>query len=335
MEWEFEHLHGPLGGVTEGPVWTGSGLLFTHVPTSRVFHFDPFTHRVDVAFRDTGRANGLAVDRAGRVFGCAGAARAVVQLARDDRHRLLPCTVDGARLNGPNDLVIDRKDRIWFTDPVGRGASYHQPEIDHASVFRLDPAPGHRDGYLLRRMTFDTDYPNGILLSRDERTLYVAVGGYHLPARELRAYPLRDDDTLGAYRTLHTFGREYPSPEERASAPRTRRGYVERYGVDALGVHRGIDGMCLDADGNIAAAAGWHEAGPGPMIYVLSPQGRVLETHPVPVRVPTNCCFGGPDHDDFYLTSNEGHLLRARATVRRGWLPHLTRRGRDTGGDLT
>ena len=53
-------------------------------------------------------------------------------------------------------------------------------------------------------------------------------------------------------------------------------------GQDARGVQRGVDGMCLDTEGNIVACAGWREAGPGPMIYVFAPSGRVLETHPVP-----------------------------------------------------
>ena len=57
--------------------------------------------------------------------------------------------------------------------------------------------------------------------------------------RELRAYPLRDDDTLGSSTVLHTFGE------------------------DSRGVQRGVDGMCLDTEGNIIACAGWREAGPG------------------------------------------------------------------------
>ena len=53
--------------------------------------------------------------------------------------------------------------------------------------------------------------------------------------------------------------------------------------------------MCLDTDGNIVATAGWEESGPGPMIYVFSPRGRVLATHPVPADRPTNCSFGDAD----------------------------------------
>ena len=102
--------------------------------------------------------------------------------------------------------------------------------------------------------------------------------------RELRAYPLQDDDTLGVYAVLHTFGQD------------TR-------------VHRGIDGMCLDTDGNIIATAGWRAAGPGPMIYVFAPSGRVLETHPVPVDMPSNCTFGDADLSTLYVTTSGGHLF--------------------------
>ena len=110
----------------------------------------------------------------------------------------------------------------------------------------------------------------------------------------MRAYPINDDGSLGSFRTLHTFGR------------------------DANAVHRGIDGMCLDADGNIVATAGWEQGGPGPMLYVFSPTGRVLETHPIACNRPTNVCFGGPGLTTLYVTSTDGHFYRAE-TDRVGW----------------
>ena len=76
--------------------------------------------------------------------------------------------------------------------------------------------------------------------------------------------------------------------------------------------------MTLDRDGNIVATAGWEVAGAGPMIYVFSPTGRVLETHPVPAIRPTNCCFGGPDMMTLFVTTTQGHFFRAE-THRRGW----------------
>jgi len=161
-------------------------------------------------------------------------------------------------------------------------------ELGHESVYRLDPQP---DGsWQIRRMTFDTTRPNGLLVSRDGRTLYVAQSAYgENQKRELRAYPI-EGDRLGPYEVLHNF---YP--------------------------HRGIDGMCWDSEGNIVATAGWQQSGPGPMIYVFAPSGRVLETHPVPVDRPTNCTFGGPDLGTLFVTTATGYVFRAR-TERQGWL---------------
>jgi gluconolactonase len=77
--------------------------------------------------------------------------------------------------------------------------------------------------------------------------------------------------------------------------------------------------MTLDADGNIIVCAGWEAAGPGPMIYVFSPTGRVLATHPLRADRPTNCCFGDPDMKTLYVTTGGGHLFRAR-TDHVGWI---------------
>ena len=94
--------------------------------------------------------------------------------------------------------------------------------------------------------------------------------------------------TVGPYTLLHTFGSDYK------------------------GVHRGITGMCLDSEGNIVACAGWERSVAGPMVYVFSPKGRILETQPVPTE-PTNCTFGGAGLDALYVTTSEGHLYRVRA----------------------
>ena len=76
--------------------------------------------------------------------------------------------------------------------------------------------------------------------------------------------------------------------------------------------------MCLDTDGNIVATAGFEQSGPGPMIYVFAPSGRVIETHPIPEDRPTNCTFGDSDLRTLYVTAG-GSLYRAR-TDRQGLL---------------
>ena len=296
MQWKFELLMKPSSiPLTEGPVWDGEHLYFTHIRASRILRYD-FNSNVIRDWRtDTNRTNGLAYDAQGRLFGCSSGGRSILRFDPDGRNVVIADRVEGKRLNTPNDLAIDRKGRIWFTNPVNEGNwdKTEVMELDNQSVLRADP---QKDGnYKVTRVTFDTTQPNGILVSKDQSTLYVAESGYARGiARELRAYPIRDDGSLGTYSTLCTWGE------------------------DAKGVHRGIDGMCLDADGNIVATNGWEVSGPGAMITVFSPAGRVLETHPVPANRPTNCCFGGPDLATLFVTTVEGHFFKAQ-TDRVGW----------------
>jgi gluconolactonase len=296
MTWNFELVAGPYGGTTEGAVWDGTAVIFSHIPTSRLLRYDPKTGPTTESFRGTGHNNGLCFDAQGNLYGCSGGGRCIVRFEKDGKTvTTLSRELDGQRHNNPNDLAVDRRGRIWFTDPYSGIGNSGPKELDHMSVLRLDPQPN--DQWELKRVTFDISRPNGVLVSRDQKTLYVAQSDYSADQRrELRAYPINDDGSLGSYTTLHTFG------------------------MDAnRAVHRGVDGMTLDVDGNIVVCAGWETAGPGPMIYVFSPSGRVLETHPLRVDRPTNCCFGDADMRTLYVTTGGGHLLRAR-TDRTGWI---------------
>ena len=296
MPWKFELLmKPPAAPLTEGPVWDGEHLYFTHIQASRIMRYDPRSGALSEWRTGTNFTNGLAFDAKGRLFGCCSGGRSIVRFDPDGRNVTIADRLDGKRINTPNDLAIDRKGRIWFTDPWNEGnvAKTEREELDHKSVLRADP---QADGsYTVTRVTFDTTKPNGILISKDQGTLYVAESSFTRGiARELRAYPIRDDGSLGTYTTLFTWGE------------------------DAKEVHRGIDGMTLDAEGNIVATNGWELSGPGPMITVFSPTGRVLETHPVPANRPTNCCFGGPDMTTLYVTTSQGHFFKA-PTDRVGW----------------
>ncbi len=288
--WTFEILDPAYGGVTEGPAWDGSGLLFTRIQQSRILRYDPAAGACSIYRENTNYANGLTFDAEGRLYACEGGATPdasrIVRYESDGSTTVLADRYQSKRLNMPNDLVVDPEGSVWFTDPYYEGAAgpwsfdRADKELDHDSVYRLDPQP---DGsYTITRVTFDTTRPNGLLFSLDYRTLYVAQSGREPNEdRQLRAYGVRPDKTLGPPDVLHDFGE-----------------------------HRGIDGMRLDTTGDIIATAGWELGGPGPLIYVFSPAGEVVETHPVPCRRPTNCAFGGEDLTTLYVTTIEGLLLR-------------------------
>jgi gluconolactonase len=284
MEWQFERVAGPFN-FAEGPVWDGRYVFFTDIPSSRTMRYDPQSGECVVHIAQTHEGNGQTLDHQGRLIQVQHKGRAAVRYEPDGTVTTLATHYQGKRLNSPNDVVVDKLGRIWFTDPR-YGDFRGDMELDHESVYRLDP--GADGGFELHRVTFDTTCPNGLIVTPDMQTLYVAQSKYgDGELKELRAYPINPDGSVGTYRVLHNF------------AP-----------------HRGIDGMRLDAEGNIVATAGSTQSGPGPMIYVFAPTGRVLETHPMPSN-PTNCCFGDADLQTLYVTAFDGCLYRAR-THRRG-----------------
>lgn len=281
MTWQFKRLAGPYGegGVTEGPVWLDGRLLFTDIPTSRIMSFDPATNDCREYRTNTEMNNGLTLDRQQRLYGCQAAGRRVVRYEPDGRVTVLADRFGGRRLNEPNDLVVDGRGRIWFTDPLYL-KDRSSMELDHEAVYRLDP--GADGSYQISRVTSDTMRPNGLVLSPDEQTLYVAESPRAPEGRrQLRAYPIAADGSLGTTVVLHDFGD-----------------------------HRGIDGMRVDSQGHIIATCGWQRSGPGPRIAVFAPDGTLLEEHPTPAD-PTNCCFGGPDLSDLYITGTDRCLHRA------------------------
>ncbi len=289
MSWNFELIDGPYGGVTEGPVWDGSGVLFTHIPGSKIFRYD-HTTGVSTVFREnTNQANGLARTKDGVIFACEGDARRVVAYKKDNSIEILIDSFEGKSFNIPNDLAIDQNGNIWFTDPFYEGAAgdwsndINYKELDHDSVYFLS-RNNAKSKWSVKRATYDTTRPNGILFSLDYKTLYVAQSGRRSDEkRELRAYDIKDNNALGDYKVLHDFGAD-----------------------------RGVDGMAIDKEGCIIATAGWFAGGPGPSIYVFSPDGEVIDRHSLIYDRPTNCVFGGNDMKTLFVTTIDGHLLQAQ-----------------------
>ena len=300
MTWKFERVAGPYARPLGGLAWDGSGMLFADVMENTILKYDPRGGRISVWRKHTNRTNGMAFGEDGALFGCQEGSRRIVRYEPDGAATLTNQRMpDGRVHNHPCSLVIDRSGRIWFSDPYCSSAAWGPQvfgKLDHASVLRLDqdPAPQRRT-WIIERMTFDTSNPRGIAFAPDEKTLYVADNDMTQEGRrELRAYPVFADATLGQPRVMHTFG------------------------IDARGVHRGAEGLCVDTAGDVIAVGGWQRSGPGPLVYVFAPTGAVIESHALPYDMPNYCAFGDRGLDSLYVTTAEGYLLRARRTGRKG-----------------
>ena len=255
---------------TEGPAADANGdVYFTDIPNQRILRFEVATGKVHVFREDSGRANGLMFDGGGALIACEGGRRRLVRI-QGEKTTVLAERYEGKRLNSPNDLAIDKRGGIYFTDP--RYGKRDDLEQDAEAVYYRDPEGA------LRCVIRDLARPNGILLSLDQRTLYVADNA----AKRIMAYEVQADGTPAKPRTF-------------ANLEADRRG--------------GPDGMTIDERGNV------YVAGQG-RIYVWNPKGERLKAIDFP-EGPANCTFGGKDRKTLYVTARKS-LYRLRMAVRGG-----------------
>src|SRR5919198_2626092 len=153
---------------TEGPVWHPEGYwLFVDVRANRIYRLVP-GGQPEVIRENSGSSNGMTFDLRGRLLICEGDNRQVTRREPDGTYILLAQRLGGKRINRPNDIVTRSDGSIYFTDPAGR-LSQEARELGFNGVHRIAP-----DG-TLTNATADTEYPNGIAFSPDERVLYVAI----------------------------------------------------------------------------------------------------------------------------------------------------------------
>ena len=269
--------------LTEGPTWIdGKGLLYSECSASLTWFWDCNKKTNEVWRDNTGGSNGMILDVKGKLYACEGEGRRVVSYSEGEETEILSESYDGMPFNEPNDLAVHPNQKIiWFSDPNYGG---RELSIPHESVYLLN---NNSEKWSVERVTFDTDRPNGVLLSKNLKKLYVANSPHDFENknihRELRSYTINSDFTLGEYEVMHDFG---PG--------------------------RGVDGMTLDSKGNIVATAGFKKAGPGPMIYYFEPDGRVIKTFKAPEDSPTNCTFGGDELDTLYVTFATGAVYELK-----------------------
>ena len=200
-QWTFETI-AERDSLTEGPVWDGTGLLYSHCAADLALRWDSTTGENSIWREDTGGGNGMVRDRTGRLFVCEGKNRRVVEYVSGEETRVVADNFEGVPFNEPNDLAIDARGRIWFTDPNYGGRPLSIPT---EQVYRADPQPD--DTYSVTMVTKDMRRPNGILISAAGDRLFVADTPSDKRSHpKLVTYPINPDGSLGEQSTLHDFG---------------------------------------------------------------------------------------------------------------------------------
>ena len=278
----------------EGPVWVPAGphLLFTDIPNNRVMKWSAKTglseYLKPCGFTGTAKfdgkepgANGLALDKAGKLILCQHGDRCVARLNDDGKtFTRLAERHDGKRFNSPNDLVYHPNGDLYFTDPpygLPKGMDDPAKEIGYQGVYRLKP-----DG-TVTLLTTEMTRPNGIAFSPDFKTLYVANSDNSGNKAIWTAFPVKADGTLGDGKLFFD------------ATPMTR--------LDKPG---SPDGLKVDVKGNLFAT------GPGGVL-VFSPAGKHLGT--LATGVPTANCAFGDDGSTLYITAND-KLVRVKTTTK-------------------
>lgn len=189
---ELERVAGGFQ-FTEGPVWRNGSLLFSDIPNSRTARWQESSEGFSVSTYRTpsGNANGLTLDREGRLISCEHSARRVSRQEADGSYVTLADSYQGKSLNSPNDVVVRTDGTIYFTDPpYGVEDMGLEPDLDFRGVYMIGT-----DG-TLRLLVDDFDRPNGLAFAPDERTLFVNDSR----RRHIRAFAVRDDGALDNYR---------------------------------------------------------------------------------------------------------------------------------------
>jgi gluconolactonase len=191
-----------LAGVfkfTEGPaVDAGGNVFFTDQPNNRI-HKWSVDDKLSIFHEKPGRANGLYFDKKGNLLACADLNNQLWSIDPKGKVTVLVKGYKGKKLNGPNDLWIDRKGGIYFTDPFYRRKYWSRGpmEQDGQHVYYL--YPGRKK---LIRVTEDLVTPNGIIGTPDGRKLYVA----DLGARKTYVYSINADGTLSNKKLFCSMG---------------------------------------------------------------------------------------------------------------------------------
>lgn len=247
---------------TEGPAADTKGnVYFNDIPNNVTYKIDS-EGKATVFRKPSGHANGLMVNQKGELVSCEMDGRITATDLKTKKTRVLAAKYEGKRFNAPNDLVIDKQGGVYFTDPLFRapkplpqgtmGVYYISPEGKVARVVESLPAP------------------NGVILSPDEKTLYV------IPSRskKMRAYAVKAPGKLGKERVFCELRQK------------------------KKGGNSGGDGLTVDVKGNLYITSGLG-------LQVFTPKGKFLGIIKLPQQ-PANVTFAGKDNKTLYVTARSG-----------------------------
>ncbi len=281
------------GAAGEGPAWHPKLGALTTGNHGNIYRYDleGKTH----VFRKGAGSNGLLFDAQGRLLACGAEKRQVTRTEADGKITILTSEYQGKKYNQPNDLTVDGKGRIYFSDPrYGPRDGMEQRDEKGQTiegVYRIDP-----DGKVTRVLGRDVDRPNGLLVSADGKYLFVADNNNHEGGtRKLWRFDLKSDGSVDV---------------------------ASRKMLYDWKTGRGPDGLKQDVKGRLYVAGGLNTPNPPHEpakdikggIYVIDPNGGLITFLAVPKDEVTNCAFGDDDRKTLYITGG-GNLYRIRTTT--------------------
>ncbi len=269
--------------MLEGPTVDADGnVYFTDILMQRIMRFSR-DGQFSVFRENSNVANGLVIDPQGRLVAAEGS-ESPTAIRSGMKTGGIPRVTRTDLKTGRMEILAERFEGKPLSGPndvtFDARSRLYFTDSSGAAVYRLD-APGALARILAAP---DVQRPNGIQISPDDRTLYIVeANGAEGGARHIRAYDLLEDGTVRNGRVLYDF-----SPG------------------------RSADGISVDSQGNLYAAAGLHRRrGTAETldtkcgVYVISPQGKLLKFIPVPEDYITNTAFGGPDMKTLYITAGK------------------------------
>lgn len=255
---------------TEGPLGLPDGsLIFTETQDQRITRIAP-DGSVSPYLEKTNGANGLGIGPDGALYAVQVAEPRVGVIAPTGFERVLAVRFEGKNFGRPNDLVVDRKGHVYFTDSGANvPAGQTPPPAAPPAVYRIS-----NEG-ALQKLADGIERPNGIQLSPDEKVLYVAnTGGEHVLAFDIAA-----NGTVGKRRDFAKLEGFVPNP-------------------NGSGGTSGADGLAVDAEGRLYVAT---RIG----VQVFDAKGNALGVIPLP-RAPQNIAFAGPGKQYLYIVGRGG-----------------------------